>query len=58
MWRSGRASPTVYRISIPGWDRPKSLKQVETASLPNDRQQAWVASVHGDDHSREQAENK
>mgnify|MGYP003691821495 CR=1 FL=1 len=40
MWRSGTAFATVYRISIPGWDRPKSLKQVDTASPPDDRQQA------------------
>ena len=27
--------------SIPGRDRPKSLKQVVTALLPNVRQQVW-----------------
>ena len=36
-WRRGRAfaSHVGDRGSTPGWDRPKSLKQVVTASLPN-----------------------
>ena len=34
----------------PGRDRPTSLKQVVTASLPNARQQVRVSRVLGNDH--------
>ena len=39
-WRRGRAlaSHAGERGSIPGRDKPKSLKQVVTAPLPNARQ--------------------
>ena len=37
--------------SVPGRDRPKSLKLVATASLwPNARQQVWMLRVLGNDH--------
>ena len=36
--------------TIPGGDRPKSLKQVMTDSLSNAWQQVWVLRVLGDDH--------
>ena len=41
-WLSGRAFASCAgdRGLIPGRDRPKSLKQVVTAPLPNARQQA------------------
>ena len=31
-------------------DRPKSLKQVVNALLPNARQKVWVSQVLSDDH--------
>ena len=51
-WRKGRsfASHTGDRGSIPGRDKPKSLKQVMTAPLPNARQQVWVSRILQDDH--------
>ena len=38
------------RGSIPGRDRPNSLKHVVTAPLPNAWQQVQVTQVLGDDH--------
>ena len=48
--RVGFASHAGDRGSIPGRDRPTSLKQVVTAPLPNPRQQVRVSRVPGDDH--------
>ena len=36
--------------SNPGCDRPKSLKQMVSIQLPNDRQQVRVSRFLGDDH--------
>ena len=44
------ASHAGDRGSIPSRDRPKSLKQVVTAPLPNAWQPVWVSRVLGDDH--------
>ena len=44
------ASHAGDRGSIPGRDKPKSLKQVVTAPLPNAWQPVWVSRVLGDDH--------
>ena len=45
---------TYYRRvigdSIPGRDKPSALKQVDTSSLPNARQQVWVSRVLGSDY--------
>ena len=51
-WCSGRvlASQTRDLGSISSRDRPKSLKQVMTAPLPNAQQKVWVSQVIGDDH--------
>ena len=51
-WRSGSAfaSQAGDQCSIPGRDRPKCIKQVVIAPLPNARQQVWVSRVLGDDH--------
>ena len=38
------------RASIPGRDRPKSLKHVVTAPMPNTWQQVRVSQVLEDDH--------
>ena len=38
--------------SNPSWDRPKSLKQVVTAPLPNARHYVWVSWVLKDDHHK------
>ena len=60
LWRSGRAftSHAGDRCSIPGRDRPKSLKQVVTVQLTNARQQVWVSRVLEDYHYEELANHK
>ena len=51
-WRSGRAFPSHAgdRGSISSRDRPKSLKRVVTAPLPNARGQVRLSLVLRDDH--------
>ena len=51
-WLKGRAFASFAgnRGSIPGRDRPKSLKQVVTAALPNARQEMRLSRVLGDEH--------
>ena len=39
------ASNAGEQGSIPGRDKPKSVKQVVTAPLPNARQQVWVSWI-------------
>ena len=38
----------VVQGSIPGWDRPKSLKRVLTTTLQNAQQEMQVSQVLGD----------
>ena len=51
-WCSGRAFAAYAEDqgSIPGQNRPNSLKQVVMAPQPNARQQEWVLRVLRDDH--------
>ena len=52
MWLNGRtfASHAGDWGSMPGRDRPKSLKQVVTVPLTSARQQVRVSRVLGDNH--------
>ena len=59
-WRRGKAfaSHAVDRGSIPGRERPNSLKQVVIAPLPNARQQVLVSRVLGDENYKELARSR
>ena len=53
-WLSGRAfsSHAENRGSIPGRNKPKSLKQKVIAPLPSARRQVQVSWILGDDHHK------
>ena len=53
-WRRGSAISLHSEVqgSIPGRDRPKSLKQVVTSPVPNAGQQVWESLVLVDGHHK------